>query len=125
MIDYLKKIGISLIYTFCFLIGLSFIFSILNYINLLGAGIFKFFKMLIPIISIFIGGFILGKKSLSKGWLEGIKYGLIIIFIMVIFSLIFFRTSLSLKSIFYYLILILVSIVSSMLGINFKKNNEV
>ena len=121
--EQLKKIGISLIFTVSFFLGLTLIFSILNYINLLGDNIFKFFKILIPIISIFVGSFILGRKSLKKGWLEGIKYGLIIIFIMSVFSLIFFKNDMSIKSIFYYFILLLVSVTSSMVGISFKKNN--
>ena len=91
--EQLKKIGISLIFTISFLIGLTFIFSFLNYINFLGDGIFKFIKILIPIISIFIGGFLIGKKSVSKGWLEGIKYGLIILFLMFLVSIIFFRNN--------------------------------
>lgn len=119
--EQLKKIGISLIFTISFLIGLTFIFSFLNYINFLGDGIFKFIKILIPIISIFIGGFLIGKKSVSKGWLEGIKYGLIILFLMFLVSIIFFRNNLNIKIIFYYIILLLTSITSSMIGINFRK----
>lgn len=119
--EQLKKIGISLIFTISFLIGLTFIFSFLNYINFLGDGIFKFIKILIPIISIFIGGFLIGKKSVSKGWLEGIKYGLIILFLMFLVSIIFFRNNLNIKIIFYYIILLLTSITSSMIGISFRK----
>ncbi len=119
--EQVKKIGISLIYTICFIIGLTFIFSIFNYFNIINDTIFKFIKILIPIISIFIGSFLIGKKSISKGWLEGIKYGLIILIIMFLFSIIFFRNNLSLKIIIYYSILLLTSTTASMIGINFKK----
>lgn len=122
--EYLKKLGISLIFSFSFLIGLSFIFSILNYINFINDSIFKFIKIFIPISSIFIGGFLIGKKSSSKGWLEGIKFGLIVLLLMLILSFIFFNNDINIKIIFYYLILLLTSITSSMIGINFKKDNK-
>ena len=96
------------------------IFSSLYYINFIGNGLFKFIKILIPIISIFIGSFIIGKKSNSKGWLEGLKFGSIIILLLFFISIIFFRSELSIKVILYYLILLLTSSLSSMIGINFK-----
>jgi putative membrane protein (TIGR04086 family) len=118
--EYIKKLGISFIFSLSFLISLTFIFSSLYYINFIGNGLFKFIKILIPIISIFIGSFIIGKKSNSKGWLEGLKFGSIIILLLFFISIIFFRRELSIKIILYYLILLLTSSLSSMIGINFK-----
>lgn len=118
--EYIKKLGISFIFSLSFLISLTFIFSSLYYINFISNGLFKFIKILIPIISIFIGSFIIGKKSNSKGWLEGLKFGSIIILLLFLISIIFFRRELSIKIILYYLILLLTSSLSSMMGINFK-----
>lgn len=118
--EYIKKLGISFVFSLSFLIGLTFIFSSLYYINFIGNGLFKFIKILIPIISIFIGSFIIGKKSNSKGWLEGLKFGSMIILLLFLISIIFFRSELSAKVILYYLILLLTSSLSSMIGINFK-----
>ena len=118
--EYIKKLGISFIFSLSFLIGLTFIFSSLYYINFIVNGLFKFIKILIPIISIFIGSFIIGKKSNSKGWLEGLKFGSMIILLLFLISIIFFRSELSAKVILYYLILLLTSSLSSMIGINFK-----
>lgn len=120
--EQVKKIGISFLYTICFIVGLTFIFSIFNYFNIIGDSFFKFIKILIPIISIFIGGFLIGKKSTSKGWLEGIKYGFIIIALMFLISIIFFRSEFNIRIILYYLILLLTSTTSSMIGISFKKS---
>ena len=119
--EQIKKIGISLLFTICFLIGLTFVFSLLNYFNIIGDGFFRFIKILIPIISIFIGGFLIGKKSISKGWLEGIKYGLIVLLLMFLISIIFFKNELGVKVILYYLILLISSTTSSMIGISFRK----
>lgn len=118
----LKKMGISILYSFTFLLCLTLFFTLLNYFNLISDKFFVFIKFMIPVVSIFIGGIKLGKKSESKGWLEGIKFGLLLIFVILIFSLIFFKTNLNIKSFFYYIILVLVAITSSMIGINFKKN---
>ena len=99
--EYIKKLGISFIFSLSFLISLTFIFSSLYYINFIGNGLFKFIKILIPIISIFIGSFIIGKKSNSKGWLEGLKFGSIIILLLFFISIIFFRRELSIKIILF------------------------
>lgn len=91
--EYIKKLGISFIFSLSFLIGLTFIFSSLYYINFIGNGLFKFIKILIPIISIFIGSFIIGKKSNSKGWLEGLKFGSMIILLLFLISIIFLEAN--------------------------------
>lgn len=117
----LKNLFISVVYTFIFVLGLSLIFSTLNYFNIIKDNLFNVIKILIPVISIFIGAFRLGKKAEKKGWLEGIKLGSIVILLMFIFSLIFFRNSITLKTILYYFILLVTAIVSSMVGISFKK----
>ena len=48
--EQVKKIGISFLYTICFIVGLTFIFSIFNYFNIIGDSFFKFIKILIPIV---------------------------------------------------------------------------
>ena len=70
-------------------------------------------------LSIFIASYKLGTKSKQKGYLEGIKIGLIIIGLLIIIVLLLDK--LNIKSLLYYLILLLTSILSSMIGINIKK----
>lgn len=117
----LKNIFISNCFIILSIIVFTLLFSTLNYYNLMKDGLFNIIKILIPIFSIFVFSFKLGKKSSKKGWLEGIKCGSIIILFLIIISLIFFNNDLSIKSIFYYLILLSSSIVAAMIGINFKK----
>lgn len=116
MFKYLK----SSIYTLCILIGSTIIITILNYFNILMGNVLKITELLIPIISIFIGSYILGKSSNNKGYIEGLKYGVVWIILFLIINLI--SKNFTYLSLIYYLILIITAIVSSIIGINRRKN---
>ncbi|MEE1370549.1 MAG: TIGR04086 family membrane protein [Bacilli bacterium] len=116
MFKYLK----SSIYTLCILIGSTIIITILNYFNILMGNVLKITELLIPIISIFIGSYILGKSSNNKGYIEGLKYGVVWIILFLIINLI--SKNFTYLSLIYYLILIIIAIVSSIIGINRRKN---
>ena len=79
----------------------------------------RLYFLIIPIISIFIGSYRLGKLSNEKGYIEGIKYGLIWVILFVIICLI--CKVFDWTSIIYYFILLFISILGSILGINKKK----
>ena len=115
----LKNYLTSIIYFFTIFLTSTLILTIINYFNILNHTIISILKLIIPIISLSISSYILGTNSKQKGYLEGIKLGLIIITIFIITILLFDK--LEIKSLLYYLILILISILSSMLGINKKK----
>ena len=111
---------ISLGYFFgCFLVG-SFIITILNYFNILSSGVISVLKMVVPIVSIGISGFIMGSHSREKGYLSGIKIGATVILVFAVISILIDKFEM--RSILYYVILILSAILSSMIGINIKKN---
>lgn len=116
---YLKSLG----YIFGLIIILTLFITFLNYIGLIKGGLLNTFKFVIPIISLFIGGFVLGKNCISKGWLGGIKIGIVAITIFIILSLLF-KSDIIFKNIIYYLILLSVSIFSSMIGISKKESNK-
>lgn len=116
MYKYLK----SSIYTLCILIGSTIVITILNYFNILMGNVLKITELLIPIISIFIGSYILGKSSNNKGYIEGLKYGMAWIILFLIINLI--SKNFTYLSLIYYLILILIAIISSIIGINRRKN---
>lgn len=116
-INYLKSIGISILS----ILILNIFITLLQYFNV-SSNIINFLKIFSIIISFFISSFILGTKSLKKGYLEGLKFGTIIIFILLILSLIFFKDDLSFKNILYYLIILISSIFGSMIGIQKKKD---
>lgn len=118
---YLKKLGITYSWIFIIFFILTFIITILSYFNLLNDSIVSFFKIIIPITSLFIGGLMIGKNSLKKGWLEGLKLGLIFSFLSFIISLLFFKYKFHFSNILFYIIIITSSILGSMIGINRKK----
>ena len=121
--NYLKKLGISIIYILSFILGLTFIFTLLHYIGLLNNTTINIIKIIIPIISMFIGGFIIGKKTGKKGWLEGLKLSLIFLVILTLFNYLGLKSTLSLKVIIYYLILIISTMFGSIVGVNKYKPN--
>ena len=118
----IKKYLIGTSYTLLSIIILSLIVTIFSYFNLFNYGLLKWLKIFIPIISIFIGGLYIGKYSLKKGYLEGIKLALIYIFISLIFSLIF--KSFKFNILIYYVVLIFASMGGAMIGINKKEDNN-
>ena len=117
---YLKNIGITFLIMLIIIILSSLILTILNYFDVLNKGTISILKILIVTITYFIGGFLIGKKSIKKGWLEGLKFGLIISIILILFNILGLKYF-DIKLILYYLILITSSILGSMIGIN-KKN---
>lgn len=116
--NYLKNVGIAFIYIISFLLGLTFISTLFNYINLFGNTFTNVVKVIIPIVSLFIGGFVIGKRTGKKGWLEGIKLSLIFLIILTLFNYLALDTSFSLKTLIYYLILVTSSTFGSMIGVN-------
>ncbi len=115
MNKYLK----SLIYIFSIIIILTFLITIFNYIGIISGISFNILKLSIPIISLFIGGIIVGKNSEKKGWLNGIKIGITVIIFFLIIALLM-KSKLTIKMVIYYLILLSVTIFGSMIGINRK-----
>lgn len=115
----MKKLCISLIYIITILLVLTLILTLFNYFNIINNT--SIFKILIPIISTFIGGLVIGVKSNKKGFIEGIKLGIIFVLMLLILNIVL--SKFSLKSLLYYLILITTTSLGSMIGINIKKSN--
>ena len=113
--NYLK----SYLYLFISIIVLTLILSITNYFYSFTT---KTIKILIPIISIFLSTFILGKNTKSKAYLEGLKFTTIYLILSIIISLIT-KNPFSLKLILSYFILLLTGVIGSMIGINLSKKS--
>lgn len=116
MYKYLK----SLIYTLCILIGSCIIITVFSYFGIIYGSVLKIIELLIPIISIFVGSFILGMRCSNKGYIEGIKYGSIWVLLFLVINIIF--KNFTYLSLVYYLILMIVSIFASIIGINKRKS---
>ncbi|MDD2435842.1 MAG: TIGR04086 family membrane protein [Bacilli bacterium] len=120
----MKKFDMSLLYTFGIILGFTLLITLFNYFNILSYKVVVVFKIIIPVLSLFVGGFILGKKSSNKGWLEGLKYGILVIVIFSIINYIFLKTGFKIQDLIYYLILIMSGTFGSMVGISNKPNEE-
>ena len=95
----------------------------LSYFNLIKENTKEFINTFSILLIIFVICFINGKKINNKGYLEGIKIGLIIDLIFIVIRLLLKRKITLYKFIFYLLIL-LISIFGSITGINKKKNKS-
>lgn len=118
---YLKNLGISFLYILGTILALTFITTLLSYFNILSDKVTSIIKIIIPIISMLIGSFYIGKNSLKKGFLEGLKLGSIFSIFLIIFNYLGLNNSFKVKHLLFYIILIISSILGSMIGINKKK----
>lgn len=102
------------------LIGVILI-TILSYFDIMSTKVVNYTKIIIPILSILLGGIYIGQRSKEKGWLEGIKVGLLFLILFFIFSYLAFQEGMHLRTWLYYLILLISSMLGSMIGINKRK----
>ena len=114
-----KTFKALLIILILLLISISLI-NILYYFDVIDNNIIRYFKMLLSIITFFIGGLYMGKNSPSKGYINGLRLSVIIILIMLVMGIIF--KNIDIPRIIYYLIIIFCITFGSMLGINKKTN---
>lgn len=113
---YLKQYGIpSLIMVVSFILS-TLLLTLFSYFDLINDSTLSLLEITIMIIIMFIGGFLIGKKSKNKGWLEGLKIGSIFIIILILINILFIQ-SFSFKNIFYFVILIISSMLGGMIGI--------
>ena len=119
----LKKYLSRLFYTFLYLLGAMLFITTLYYFNLMNESVYKVFKIIILIISMFVSGFILGRKAKSKGYLEGIKFSLMMILIFLV-STVLLSEPLKLTIIIYYLIILMSTTFGSMIGVSLKKETK-
>lgn len=96
--------------------------TLFHYFNIIGKKFVTILEIVVPILTLFIGGFLIGKTSEKKGWLEGLKLAFIFLILMILFNYLGLRNHLEIKNLIYYLILVISSMFGSMIGIN--KNNQ-
>ena len=116
-IDYLK----TLLYIFLPISILNIPLSILYYFNIINIKTLNIIIPLLIIISMLFGGIYIGKKANKKGYLEGLKVGIIIIILFLITNYFAYKLKINSKTLLYYILLLIVTTMGSMLGINKKK----
>jgi len=120
---YFKKILKSFLFAAGSIIILTFLFTVLNYFDIINGKVMSIAKVIIPLFSLALGGFIMSKNANKNGWLEGAKIGLIIILLIAIGNLIF-NQGINTKDFIFYALLLISAIFGSMFGINMKKETK-
>jgi len=98
---------------------IAFIMGLFNLIGL-NTSLSKIIVLILNILIFFGYGLQKGKNTNKKGLLEGLLTGIILILILFTISLIFFHSSISLATLFYYLALLMITIIGSTIGKNKK-----
>ena len=93
IISYLKNLGISLL----ILLGGTFLITILNYFNIINPIFTNILNIIIPIVSLFIGGLLIGRESNNKGYLEGIKFGSIYALFIILYNILMVNSKFNFK----------------------------
>ena len=122
-INYLKKTGTSFLYCIGVIIVSTLFITLLHYFNIIGFKTLNFFKLFIPIVSLFVGGNIMGRKSKKNGWKEGLLFGVLFLVFLLIFNYLAFN-HFKITDFIYYLILATSSTFGGMVGINHKKTSN-
>ena len=120
----MNKNIINLLKSILLILGLllvsSIIINILYYFDIINNNFIKYLKMILSIISFFIGGIYIGRKSISKGYINGLKLSLIVVIVSLILGVIF--NNLKLSRIIYYILTTISITFGSMIGINKKES---
>lgn len=99
---------------------LALLLSILNYFNIFSGIIGKSIICLFMVGTSLYAGYYCGKKAEKKGFIEGLKIGLLFILVLLLLNLVFFSSSFSLPRMVYYIIILTTCMIGSMIGINKK-----
>lgn len=119
---YLKLYIKNLLIPFILIVVGNLIITILSYFNLISIGLVSIFQMILMSIAFLIGGYKIAVKSSKKGYVDGLYFSLITILILFIINLIFIH-NFSFRNIYFYIILIVTSIIGGMIS-NIKRSNN-
>lgn len=108
-------------YYVAFLLLLVFLCSFLNLLGINNT-ITNFIIFIFNLIFYFIFGLKNGINAPNKGYIAGLKVGLLFLIPLIIINLFTIRIFFNITTIIYYIILLLTSILGGMMGINKKKN---
>ncbi len=119
ILNYLKYFGLFFIFIFV----IAIITSIINLFGI-SSTLTNKLGVILTGISFFIIASIASKNNQDKGYILGMKLGIIFIIFLVIINLIFFRSKISIDRFIYYIILLASSILGGSFGKNFKQKKS-
>ena len=114
-LHYLKYIGLY----FLILIIITILISLINLTNI-NTNLITKIGIIISALSFFIVSAKASNEFSEKGYLLGLKLGLLLIITLVIINLIIFQSSFKIDRLIYYVILLASSILGGSIGKNIK-----
>ena len=120
----MKKYLTPILYTLAFLVIGTFFTSILYYFNITSDKVNQILIYLIAIISMFVGSIIFAKNNKYKGIISGLLYFVGWFVIMLIISLLVFKSSFKISSLIYYGVLMIFSVLGGIIGKNYQEEND-
>lgn len=120
----MKKYLTPILYTLAFLVIGTFFTSILYYFNITSDKVNQILIYLIAIIAMFIGSIIFAKNNKYKGIISGLLYFVGWFVIMLIMSLLVFKSSFKISSLIYYGVLMIFSVLGGIIGKNYQEEND-
>ncbi len=118
----MKKYLFPAFYSISIILVGVLISSVLYYFNITSSKVNIIFLYSISILSLFIGSIKLAKKLNHKGFISGLLYFAFWFIIMLFLSIIF--KLFTIKSLIYYIVLLLFSVLGGILGKNLKEETE-
>lgn len=117
---YVKEYGISLLKFLGFLLGGSILLSLLYYF-LLPTKVINVFAILYMVLVFFFFGLSSGKRCTSKGFIAGLKIGLLLLLVLILLNVLFYQSGFKIIRILYYMALLFSSVIGATIGINTQK----
>ena len=121
--EIIKKYSFRFLYTILSIVISLLLITTLYHFNIISSNIYQTLKLIILLVNILISGIILGKKTSSKGYLEGIKLGIFMILLCFLITLVTGQ-ELKIRILLYDSMILITSILGGMIGINLKKNGD-
>lgn len=115
VLNYLKYIGMFIL----FIIGIALITSLINLTGL-NTNLINKLSVILTALSFFIISAMASKNFKEKGYILGIKLGVLFVVLMILINLIFFKSGFNIDRIIYYIILVFSSILGGSFGKNLK-----
>lgn len=120
----MKKYLTPILYTLAFLVIGTFFTSILYYFNITSDKVNQILIYLIAIIAMFVGSILFAKNNKYKGIISGLLYFVGWFVIMLIMSLLVFKSSFKISGLIYYGVLMIFSVLGGIIGKNYQEEND-
>ena len=120
----MKKYVLPIVYSLGILLIGSLLSSTLYYFNITSEKLNTIILYLVSIIAMFTGATKLGKSINQKGIITGLIYYTVFLCLMVFLSLVIFKINMGFKSIIYYLVLLVFSILGGIVGKNMQEETD-